>query len=120
MHIDMQQSRLYMKMPAKEIDATQSFKYFKKGLEFLRLVPDDVTKFRSLENVTAIFSARFENFNRGQQIEFVKACQKIAQEMRAFIARDGGSYGAERRLSGAGAKLEDIINRGLKIIETVA
>ena len=120
MHIDMQQSRLYMKMSAKEADATQSFKYFTKGLEFLKLVPDDVTKFRSLENVAPIFSAKFEIFNHDQQIEFIKACKKFTQEMHVFIARDGGSYGAERRLSGARAKLENIVNDGLKIIENTA
>ncbi|WP_159907584.1 SIR2 family protein [Caballeronia humi] len=120
MHIDMQQSRLYMKMSAKEIDATQSFNCFKKGVEFLRRVPDDVTKFKYLDNVAPIFSARFENFSHGQKIEFVKSCEKFAREMDAFIARDGGSSGAERRLSDARAKLENIISGGLKKIETMA
>jgi hypothetical protein len=118
MHIDMQQSRLYMKMSAKEADAAQSFKLFKKGVEFLRAVPDDVTKFKYLENVAPIFSAKFESFSHGHQIEFVKACQRFALEMHAFIARDGGSYGAERRLSDARTKLEDTISSGLKIIDT--
>ncbi len=119
-HIDMQQSRLYMKMSVKEEDATQSFKLFKKGVEFLRVIPDDVTKFKYLENVAPIFSAKFETFSSGQQIEFIKTCQKMEQEMHAFIARDGGSYGAERRLSDARTKLEGTISSGLKIIKTVA
>jgi energy-coupling factor transporter ATP-binding protein EcfA2 len=120
MHIDMQQSRLYMKMSAKETNETQSFKYFTKGLEFLRLVPNDVTKFRSLENIAPIFSAKFEGFSLGQKIEFINACKKLAQEMHNFIARDGGSYDAERRLSDARAKLENIVSGGLKIIENAA
>ncbi|REE19923.1 hypothetical protein B0G71_3040 [Paraburkholderia sp. BL27I4N3] len=120
MHIDMQQSRLYMKISAKETDASQSFKYFKKGLEFLRLVPDDVTKFKYVENLSPIFSAKFEHYSHGQQIEFIKACQKLNQEMRTFIGRDGTFYGAERRLSDAMTKLENIISNGSKIIETAA
>ncbi|MFY3433070.1 SIR2 family protein [Achromobacter mucicolens] len=119
-HIDMQQSRLYMKMSAKEADANQSFKFFKKGLEFLHLVPDDVTKFKYLENLSPIFSAKFGNYSRGQQIEFIKACQKLNQEMHAFIGRDGTFYGAERRLSDATTKLESIISSGSKIMENVA
>lgn len=120
MHIDMQQSRLYMKMSAKEADANQSFKFFLKGLESWRLVSDDVTKFKGLENVAPIFSAKFESFNNGQRIEFINACKKLIIDINNFIARDHGSYGAERRLSDAKNKLSNLIGAGSKIIEDSA
>ncbi|MDD0811998.1 SIR2 family protein [Curvibacter sp. RS43] len=120
MHIDMQQSRLYMKMSAKETDTTLSFKYFTKGVEFLRLVSDDVTKFSYLENLNPIYLAKFEDFNRGQKIEFIKVCKKLLQEMLKFIDGESGSYGVERRLSESRAKIEKMVNDGSEIIEKAA
>lgn len=120
MHIDMQQSRLYFKMSAKETDTTQSFKLFTKGVEFLRLIPNDVKKFRCIENITPIFSAKFEKYSHGQQNEFINSCKQLEREMNIFVAKDGGAYGAERRLSDARSKLEAIVKGGLQIIENAA
>lgn len=119
-HIDMQQSRLYMKMSAKETDETLSFKYFTKGVEFLRLVPDDVTKFSYLDNLIPIYLAKFENFNTGQKIEFIKACKKLFQDMLKFIERENGSYGVERRLSELRTKIGKMVKDGSEIIEKAA
>jgi hypothetical protein len=116
-HIDMQQSRLFMKMSSKETDTTLSYKYFTKGVEFLKLVPNDVTKFSYLENLNAIYSAKFEFFTIGQKIEYINICKKLLQDMIKFIDSDNGSYRAERRLSELKTKLEKMVSDGLEIIK---
>lgn len=110
MHIDMQQCRLYMKISAKEANAGESFKYFKKGLDFFNRVPDDVTKFKMIDNLFAIFTAKFDDFKQNNKIEFITHCKDMKRKMEAFIANDRGSHNAERRLLETSTKISSIIS----------
>lgn len=83
-HIDMQQCKLYLKMSLKENSNEDSFKLFKKGMEFINKVPNDIKKFRIIEQINNVFNAKYSLFTESNQREFINLVEKFKKEYTNF------------------------------------
>lgn len=84
-HIDMQQSRLFIKMSALEKTPNSSFKLFQKSIEFLNKVPNDLHKFRMAEKVTEIYNSSFNSYSPQQKRVFLEICENLHKELGKFL-----------------------------------
>lgn len=121
LHIDMQQSRLYMKIAVKEESPAQSFSNFEKGVVFFKYVADDVEKYKSLENIYPIFSYKFDGYTKNKKIEFIRICEKLLVDMEAFCNRDDtqrgrGKLNARLKLDQVREKMQGLIDRGIEAV----
>lgn len=85
-HIDMQQSRLFLKMSAAEKNPILSFKLFLKSIDFLKKVPNDLHKFRMAEKVTEVYNSSFNTYALPQKNEFHKTCENLLRELDKFLS----------------------------------
>ena len=83
-HIDMQQCKLYLKMSLKETNNKDSFNLFKKGIEFINKVPNDIKKFRIIEQINNVFNAKYPLYTENNQIEFINLVEKLKKEYTNF------------------------------------
>lgn len=88
-HIDTQQSRLFLKSAAQESNANESFKKFGEAIRLLKSLPSDVYKFRAAERVKDVYHYSFDRYNAHQQAEFSKACIELLKEVDAYLDKPG-------------------------------
>ena len=84
-HIDTQQSRLFLKIAAQEKNASESFKKFSDAIRLLKSLPSDVYKFRAAERVKDVYHYSFSSYNAHQQAEFFKACIELLKELDTYL-----------------------------------
>lgn len=84
-HIDTQQSRLFLRMAAQEKNSNESFKKFSEAIRLLKSLPSDVYKFRAAERVKDVYHSSFENYNPHQQTEFFKSCNELLKEIDSYL-----------------------------------
>lgn len=89
MHIDTQQSRLFLKIAAQEENANESFKNFAEAIRLLRTLQSDVYKFRAAERLKDVYHQSFDNYNAHQQAEFYKSCISLLKEVDAYLEDPG-------------------------------
>lgn len=90
-HIDTQQSRLFLRTAAQEKNANESFKKFSDAIRLLKSLPSDVYKFRAAERVKDVYHFSFENYNPHQQTEFSKACGELLKEVDTYLDKPGAN-----------------------------
>lgn len=87
LHIDTQQSRLFLKVAVQEENANESFKKFYDAIRLLKALPNDVYKFRAAERIKDVYHSSFKKYNAHQQAEFSKACTELLKEVDTFIGQ---------------------------------
>lgn len=116
-HIDMVQSRLFLEMATKEHLANESYKLFGKAIDVLRSVPDDDKKYRYLDKVGELFTARFHSYSKGHKNEFLKTCELLSRNIQAYSDKILPKGSTERRLTSIKEKLDEVIVLGKQIVD---
>lgn len=111
-HIDMQQSRLFLKLSAIAENPSESYKLYKKAIEFLNKVPDDFQKFRQIDEIAHVFNVRFDSFALGHKNSFISSSEGLLKSLINFLNTDQARDSKVRRLDGTREKLEKIIADG--------
>lgn len=111
-HIDMQQSRLLLKISAAEINPVESHKCFKNSIDFFNKVPDDYQKFRRVDDIFNVFSQRFTSYSAAHKNHFIITCENILKRLNTFLMSGLEQDGKIRNLESTRAKLEDLIFKG--------
>ncbi len=111
-HIDMQQSRLFLKLSVIAENPIESYKLYKKAIDFLNKVPDDFQKFRQIEEIAHVFNSRFNNFTPGHKNSFVSSSESLLKGLINFLKTDQAQDSKMRRLDSTREKLEKIIIEG--------
>jgi hypothetical protein len=111
-HIDMQQSRLLLKLSVIEASPSESYKLYKRAMEFLSKVPDDFQKFRKIDEISSVFNSRFSGFTTNHKNLFIKTSESLLKGLTNFL-KDGQEQESKmRRLDSTRARLEEIIAEG--------
>lgn len=84
-HIDTQQSRLFLKMSAAEVNAVESYRLFKRAMEFLAKVPNDFHKFRRVDEIYRVFGNRYGAFSVAHKAAFSADCAKLLGQLRSLL-----------------------------------
>ena len=71
-------------MSLKETNNKDSFNLFKKGIEFINKVPNDIKKFRIIEQINNVFNAKYPLYTENNQIEFINLVEKLKKEYTNF------------------------------------
>jgi len=108
-HIDMQQSRLLLKMSAAEKTPKESIKLFLRAIVFLRKVPDDLQKYRLAERVIDVYNSSFDTYTSAQKSEFAKVCGAILKELEKFLASGQAINKGAAALISISRKLSDFV-----------
>lgn len=111
-HIDMQQSRLLLKLSAIDQNSNESYKLFKKAVEFLNKVPDDFQKFRRVDEISHIFNSRFSGYSLANKNMFICTSEKLLKSLINFLKSGQEQESKMRRLESTRVKLEEIIAEG--------
>lgn len=113
-HIDMQQSRLLLKTSAAEEKSSESYKIFKKAIDFFGKVPDDFQKFLLADEILHVFNLRFVDFSTSNKNSFISTVEKLIKDLNNFINANQELESRVRRLESARVNLEKIISEGKK------
>jgi len=117
-HIDMQQSRLLLKLSAIEQKPNESYKLFKNAMGFLSKVPDDFQKFRLVDEISRVFNSRFNGFSIGHKNSFLSMREKLLKELNNFLKSGKEQESKILRLNSTRVNLEEIIAEGKRQILT--
>lgn len=108
-HIDMQQSRLLLKLSTIAENPNESYKLYKKAIDFLNRVPDDFQKFRQVDEISHVFNSRFSSFTPGYKNSFISLSEGLLKGLINFLKTDQAQDSKIRRLDSTREKLEKII-----------
>lgn len=111
-HIDMQQSRLLLKLSAIADKPNESYKLYKNAIDFLNKVPDDFQKFRQIEEIAHVFNSRFSSFTPGHKNSFIISSESLLKGLNKFLMTDQAQDSKMRRLDSTREKIEKIITEG--------
>ena len=111
-HIDMQQSRLLLKLSAIEASPGESYKLYKGAMELLNKVPDDFQKFRKIDEISLVFNSRFSSFTTNHKNLFIKTSESLLKGLTNFLKAGQEQESKMRRLDSTRARLEEIVLEG--------
>ena len=117
-HIDMQQSRLLLKLSAIEQKPNESYKLFKNAMGFLNKVPDDFQKFRLVDEISRVFNSRFNGFSTGHKNSFLSMSEKLLKGLNNFLKSGKEQESKILRLNSTRVNLEEIIAEGKRQVLT--
>ena len=80
-NINTQQARLYILKAIETTDHSDCFALFENGHKMLSKLPNDVYKFRQVDNYKAFYDACFERISKGNKVSFEHACGHIIEDI---------------------------------------
>ena len=90
-NIDTQQARLYL-LICLTMQGKESFDFFEKGDSLMRLIPNDIYKYRQVSRYREIYEKVYSSFTPKQKVAFEHAVKRIIRESESTELLDNGFY----------------------------
>lgn len=90
-NIDTQQARLYLLICVTK-EGKESFEFFEKGDALMRIIPNDIYKYRQVSRYKDIYEKVFFSFSPKQKVIFEHAVKRIIVDSESKELVDNGFY----------------------------